>query len=189
MSADVKISELTDLELCLALAEDKNKSEQAFTEIYNRYSQKLFSFILRMTNNRTDTKDIFQEVLIRFYDSCRKGTKATNILPYLLRIARNLCLNHIRDKKTTVSFDETLGLLNFELDVEKSDFAEVISIALSNLDVLSREIFVLHHYQNLTFNEISELLGETLATVKSRYYRGKEKLKTFLYPYFKNEYK
>ncbi|MCX7909636.1 MAG: sigma-70 family RNA polymerase sigma factor [Ignavibacteria bacterium] len=188
MKRITNISELSDFELCLALSQNNKKAEQAFTEIYNRYSNKVFAYILRTINNRTDAKDIFQEVFLRFFDACKNGTNATNILPYLIKIARNICLNYIRDKKTTVPFDESIGFIKSSIDVEKSEISELVTNALSILDYQSREIFVLHHYQNLTFNEISDIIGESLAFVKTRYYRGKEKMKTFLTPYFKKDY-
>lgn len=188
MKAKSNISGFTDIELCHFLCEGSEKAEQAFTEIYNRYSNSLFVFILRTINNRTDSKDIFQEVFLRFYDYCRNGARVTHILPFLLKIARNICLNHIRDKKPTISLDEVVSVFKTEQEVEKSEISELIANALSIIDYQTREIFVMHHYQNLTFNEIAEITGESLAFVKTRYYRGKEKLKNLLMPYFKKDY-
>lgn len=182
------IGGLTDIELCLALAEEKPKAEQAFTEIYNRYCNTVYAYILRTINNRTDANDIFQDVFLRFYDACKNGTRATNILPFLLKIARNLCINYFRDRKPKVSFDETLGLIKTELEIERNEIGELIANALELLDFHSREIFVMRHYQNMSFNEIANVVGESLATVKSRYYRGKEKLKAILTPYIKKEH-
>ncbi|MFN3781398.1 MAG: RNA polymerase sigma factor [Candidatus Kapaibacteriota bacterium] len=183
-----KISNLTDIELCLNLANNSDRAELAFTEIYNRYSNTLYAYILRSVNNRNDAKDIFQETFIRFYNFCKNGNRVTNILPFVLKIARNLCLNYYRDKKSIVSFDETTGILPSFIDIEKNEVSQMIENALAMLDFLSREVFVLHHYQNLTFSEIAEIVGESLATVKSRYYRGREKLKAILMPFIKNDY-
>lgn len=188
MEKHSNISNWTDIELCVALSQSKSKAESAFTEIYNRYSNQVFVYILRTINNRADAKDIFQEVFLRFFDTCKNGARITHILPFLLKIARNICLNYFRDKKNSISFDEAINLLNNEIDVEKSEISELISNALSLLDYQTREIFVLHHYQNLTFNEIASITGETVAFVKTRYYRGKEKLKNILLPYFKKDY-
>lgn len=180
------IGNLTDFELCQALANKKEIAEQAFTEIYNRYSHQLFAFILRILENRTDAKDVFQETFLKFYSSCVNGNKVTNILPLLLRIARNLCLNRFRDRKLVVPFEENRTIvLNEEL--ERNETSQLVAKALSLLDFSIREIFVLHHYQNLTFIEISEITGESLATVKSRYYRAKEKLRDYLVPFLKSE--
>lgn len=182
------VSNWTDIELCVALSQSKSKAESAFTEIYNRYSNSVFAYILRTINNRVDAKDIFQEVFLKFFDTCKKGARVTHILPFLLRIARNICLNYFRDKKNTISFDEAFNLISNEIDIDKSEISELITNALALLDFQTREIFVLHHYQNMTFNEIASITGESLAFVKTRYYRGKEKLKNILMPYFKKDY-
>ncbi|MEJ5287312.1 MAG: hypothetical protein CH6_0579 [Candidatus Kapaibacterium sp.] len=183
-----KVNGHSDIELCLALSQDKAKAEEAFTEIYNRYSNTIYAYILRTVNNRTEANDIFQEVFLRFFDACKNGRTANNILPFLLKIARNLCINHFRDRKQTVSFDETLGLIKSELNVEQNEISELIANALALLDYNSREIFVMHHYQNMTFNEISNIIGESVATVKTRYYRGRDKLKEILTPFIKKDY-
>ncbi len=188
MKKQEKVSGLTDIELCLSLANNSNIAELAFTEIYNRYSNTLYAFILRLVNNRNDAKDIFQETFLKFFTFCKNGNRVSNILPFLLKIARNLCLNYYRDKKSVISFDETTGILQSVIEIEKNEVSQMIENALALLDFLSREVFVLHHYQNLTFSEIAEIVGESLATVKSRYYRGRDKLKTILAPFLKNDY-
>lgn len=188
MKKPEKVSGFDDIELCLSLANDSNIAELAFTEIYNRYSHALYAFILRSVNNRFDAKDIFQETFLKFFNFCKNGNRVTNILPFLLKIARNLCLNYYRDKKSVVSFDESTGILQSFIEIEKNELSQMIENALALLDFPSREVFVLHHYQNLTFNEIAEVVGESLATVKYRYYRGREKLKVILAPFLKSDY-
>jgi RNA polymerase sigma-70 factor (ECF subfamily) len=75
----------------------------------------------------------------------------------------------------------------FDEELERSETSQIIANALALLDFPVREIFVLHHYQSLTFAEIAEITGESLATVKTRYYRAKEKLRNYLIPFLRNE--
>jgi RNA polymerase sigma-70 factor (ECF subfamily) len=178
--------QMSDFELCQALTSRKEIAELAFTEIYNRYSQMLFAFILRILGNRTDAKDVFQETFLKFYSSCVGGAKVTNILPLLLKIARNLCLNRFRDKKMIVPFEDNRTSV-FDEELERSETSQIIANALALLDFPVREIFVLHHYQSLTFAEIAEITGESLATVKTRYYRALEKLRNYFFPFLRNE--
>mgnify|MGYP001083214336 CR=1 FL=1 len=178
--------QMSDFELCQALSSRKDIAELAFTEIYNRYSQMLFTFILRTIVNRADAKDIFQETFLKFYSCCVNGAKVANILPMLLKIARNLCLNRFRDKKAIVPFEDN-RIMVFDEELERNETSKIVANALSLLEYPTREIFVLHHYQSLTFSEIAEITGESLATIKTRYYRAKEKLRNYLIPFLKNE--
>ncbi|MCX7879554.1 MAG: sigma-70 family RNA polymerase sigma factor [Ignavibacteria bacterium] len=178
----------TDIELCLAMTRSHKEAERAFTEIYNRYSRNLYAYILRTQNDRTNAKDIYQEVFLRFCDSVKKGTRVHNILFFLIKIARNICINNTRANKQFIQFDENEYPFLSMPSVEKDELVSIVTNALNLLEYTSREIFILRHYQEFTFQEIAEIMGETLATIKSRYYRAREKLKEHLLPFFKNEY-
>lgn len=182
------IHKWTDVELSSALGETHTIAERAFTEIYNRYNKQLFAYILRTTGNINDSKDIFQETFLRFFNYSKKPHRVDNILLFLIKIARNLCINRLRDSKETISIDKFQ--IASETDEEKNNehLSEIISKALSILDLDVREIFVLHHYQGLTFIDIADVIGISLASVKSKYYRAKEKLRKTLEPILKDMY-
>lgn len=182
------IHKWTDVELFSALGETHTVAERAFTEIYNRYNKKLFAYILRITGNMADSKDIFQETFIRFFNYSKKPRRIDNILLFLIKIARNLCINRLRDSKETISIDKFQIASEIDKEDENEHLAEIISKALSILDLDVREIFVLHHYQGLTFVDIADITGVSLASVKSKYYRAKEKLRKTLEPMLKNMY-
>lgn len=183
------MSKWSDAELFQALRQEHLFAEQAFTEIYNRYSRPVFAYIFRVLQDRTESKDIFQETFLRFFNFAKKKETASNILYLLIKIARNLCLNNIRDRKNNIQFVDNTSHYEPSNPLEQEDVASFIAKALELLDFEVREIFILHHYDHLTFVEISSITGESLATIKTRYYRGKEKLKKFLTPVFKDYYK
>lgn len=185
----VNMAKWSDAELFQALHQGHSFAEQAFTEIYNRYSRPVFAYILRVLQDRTESKDIFQETFLRFFNFAKKKDTASNILYLLIKIARNLCLNSIRDRKNNIQFEDNQSHDEPSNPLEQEDVSSFIAKALDLLDFEVKEIFILHHYHQLTFVEISSLTGESLAAIKTRYYRGKEKLKKFLTPIFKDYYK
>ncbi|MGQ9818652.1 MAG: RNA polymerase sigma factor [Candidatus Kapaibacteriales bacterium] len=185
----VNMAKWSDAELFQALHQEHKFAEQAFTEIYNRYSRPVFAYIFRVLQDRTESKDIFQETFLRFFNFAKKNETVSNVLYLLIKIARNLCLNNIRDKKINIPFEDYRTYDEVINPLEHEDVATFISKALELLDFEVREIFILHHYHQLTFVEISSITGESLASIKTRYYRGKEKLKKFLTPIFKDYYK
>lgn len=182
------MSKWSDAELYQALRQDHKTSEQAFTEIYNRYSRPIFAYILRILQDRIESKDIFQETFLRFFDFSKQHDTISNILYLLIKIARNLCLNNIRDKKNNIQFDDYPSNQEPYDSLERNDISSFIAKALDLLDFEMKEVFILHHYHHLTFAEISSITGDSLATVKTRYYRGKEKMKKYLTPLFKDYY-
>jgi DNA-directed RNA polymerase specialized sigma24 family protein len=111
----LKLSNYTDEELVAMLDDEhqaKNQApanagvrvaEQAFQELYNRYSSMVHAYCMRVLNNTEQSEDIFQETFIRFFQHIQTNRNTTNIPGFLITIARNLCLNFKRDKVTMVS--------------------------------------------------------------------------------------
>ncbi len=95
----VAMQQYSDEDLFTLLGSDDEQSRRAFELLYNRHSSRVYTYCRRMLNNSALAEDIFQEAFIRLYNAARshRGTM-TNTGAYLLRIARNLCLNEKQKK-------------------------------------------------------------------------------------------
>ncbi len=180
-----RLSKYSDDELYGMLFKKESIAEQAFSEIYNRYSSKVFTFCKYFLGNYDDASDVFQETFIKFHKTKKPNKKMTNMRGYLLRIARNLCLNYQRDNKKDMHFEEYMQILDFderlpEKDVEKLGIA--IKAAVEYLPDSYKEIFILREYDGLSYNELTEVLGESLDVVRVRLYRAKKALRKALEP-------
>lgn len=164
---------------------DHKQSEQAFTELYNRYSSQVHAYCMRVFNNEEQAEDIFQETFIRFFNSVRADMKDFNVPGFLITIARNLCLNYKRDKKSTVSIDE-VDYLVYQDNPDNTELLDLINRSLEVLDEQHREAFVMKEYGGLPYNEIAEILNITVVNAKSRVFRAKQKIKNILEPYMKD---
>ena len=100
----------------------------------------------------------------------------------LIRIASNLCLNAKRDEKQHILLDE-LTELGIEMPEHDSEIINIINTSLELLDPQYREAIVLRLYQDLSYEEMANITGETIPTLKNRVWRGKEKLRNMLTPY------
>lgn len=99
-----------------------------------------------------------------------------------MRITRNLCLNAKRDKRETVEFEDWQYRVNPD-SVEKSELLNLVSTALELLEDEYREAFVLREYNGHSYNEISKIVGDSVAAVKTRVFRARKKLRSILKPY------
>lgn len=177
------LSKYSDSELLLSLRSGKAESEAAFREIYSRHSSKVHAYCVGMIFDREQAEDIYQETFIRFYNSVRAEYDNSNIIGYLMKIARNLCLNYLRDKKEKVSIE------NFEIEsdagqkYEKDELFNLINVALELLDDKYREAFIMREYEGLTFEEIARITDTTLPNAKSRVQRARSKIISILQPY------
>lgn len=177
----------TDIELVGLLRSEKPEAEAAFKELYKRYSSQVHAYCLRVTGNVQAAEDIFQDTFIKFYQNVRADVPNTNIPGFLIKIARNLCLNQKRDvKAVTVPLDSFDFPQMDTSSFEQKELLDLINMALELLDFEYREAFVLREYNGLSYQEIGDLCSITVANAKSRVFRAKEKIKSVLQPYMKD---
>lgn len=178
----------TDEELVL-LMKDRHTavSGNAFTELYERYSQRVFAYIRRVINDEEQTEDLFQETFYKFYQNVKSSVNNGTIIGYLITIARNLCLNYKRDKKTTLSIDD-IKLLDYSSgsDYEEAELVDLVTMSMELLEMEYREPLVLRVYNGLNYNEIAEICKTSESNARSRVHRAKQKIKTILTPYLKD---
>ncbi len=189
MKIDIKNS--TDKELVNLLRDrKKSRSDAAFTELYNRHESRVFSYCVYMLGDFDAAKDIFQETFVRFYKNIKMDYQNTNVIGYLLKIARNLCYNYKRDKKITIPV-EFVELVENEKsgEIEDRELFGLIMDAVDMLDLKQKEAFIMRELDGLTYSQIAEITGISLTGVQSRVTRAKERIVRILEPYVKDLYK
>ncbi|WP_141434443.1 RNA polymerase sigma factor SigW [Bacillus sp. 03113] len=168
--------------------------QNAFGEIIEIYKDKVFQVCFRMLGDRHEAEDIAQEAFIRAYVNISSFNINLKFSTWLFRIATNLCIDRIRKKKPDYYLDAevagTEGLTMYsqiaaetslpEDDVESLELQETIQKEISKLPEKYRSVIVLKYIEELSLNEISEILDLPLGTVKTRVHRGREALRNQL---------
>ena len=172
----------SDIELFERLCGAKDVAEPAFAELYTRHGARVYAYCRRIIGDETIAQDMFQETFIRFYQSAQEPREMTNVPAYLLKIARNLCLNCLRDKRKSVAFED-YHKLSRDTPHEKTELMELIAMALEALQPEYKDAFVLREYEGLSYAEIAEVVDASLSTVKIRVHRAKQKIRELLAPY------
>ena len=179
---DRKYSTFNDAELFQVFRGTPEEKNDAFAELYARHSHKVYVYCLRMSGNPDDANDIFQEAFTRFFRHDYGSSIVSNILGYLLTSARNIHLNHRRTTSRWSPFedDEHLGVTP---PYEREELFNMVGSALDLLDAPYREAFILRFYQGMAYKEISDITGDTVASLKVRVMRAKEQIRAILAPY------
>lgn len=179
------LSKLSDMKLYELIKNNDDKLKgDAFAELYARYSRGIYAYCRRILGSELQAEDIFQETFLSFLKSTEQDREMTNVQAFLLRIARNLCLNENRQKKTTL-----LSLNDFDLGVEdnRMERTEVSKMIVAALDLLTeeqKEAVVLQIYHDMTYQDMAEVLDLPISTVRNRVTRGKQIIRMALAPYF-----
>ncbi len=179
----------SDSELYRELSDDKRTAEDAFAEIYRRYSSRTFAYCHRILGSYEQAQDAFQETFTRFYKTAQTERQVYNIPAFLLRIARNYCLNilqrHPRAEETAQLLEEIHTSVEPE-SLEKRELLKLITMALELLPDNLREAFVLREYDGLSYAEIGEITNTDSKNAKVRVFRAKQRIREILAPYLED---
>lgn len=154
----------------------------AFEELITRYKKLIFNTAYRMMGNREEAEDITQEVFIKIYNSLSKYDPEFKFSTWALRITSNLCVDWLRKRKgETVPIEEVYDLKDDGLTPEDEYISKErqnrVQAAINKLPDKYKELIVLFHHRNLSYQEIMDITGETLTIVKNRLYRARQMLK------------
>lgn len=171
--------EYSDNELSFLMRSDnKEIRKRAFDEVYERYSSVIYTFCLRFVKNETIAKDAFQDTFIKFFDSVQTKVEGIdNIGGFLLKIARNECLNARKTQsKKNIDIDEIEIKFN-DNSYERKQNKEVLLDALNRLPAKYRELLILKEFLNYSYNEIAEITEQSRNNVGIMLHRAKQMLK------------
>lgn len=179
-----KFSNKTDEEVFGFLkSKDKSVSRQAFEELYSRYANKIFTYCRKVLHSSEIAEDIFQEIFIKFYESLQKIDEMTNVQGYLIRIARNMCLNEkSRRAPSKVELDETRHEY-YDESYENSEIADILHTSLDALPDEFREVIIMKEFMDMSYKAIAYALDISVSVVRIRIFRGKKKLREIMAPY------
>lgn len=181
----INLRSYSEEELIRLIAVGDKLSGHAFKVIYERYSSNVHAYCLKIVGDSDAAEDLFQETFIKFYKNVKPDQKYTNVIGFLITIARNLCLNYKRNKKNTVDITE-MEFLKYDMpDYENKQLLELIDRAIDLLSMDYKEPFVMKEYLGMSHKEIAEQLGLNETLTKTRVFRAKKKIKEILKPYMK----
>ena len=155
---------------------------RAFEQIVERYQKVIFNVALRMRNRSEDAEDITQSVFLKAYEALGTYKPRYRFFSWIYRIAVNESLNFVNRQKQHEELDQNIPDLNGSSEqlADEHDLTRIVDEGLMQLKVEERAIIVLHHFHNLSYNEIGYILDIPEKTVKSRLYSARQLLRTKL---------
>ncbi|MBX3042122.1 MAG: RNA polymerase sigma factor [Candidatus Kapabacteria bacterium] len=161
----------------------ETKSNRAANEFVRTYRKFVYSVALRYVESYDDADDIAQEVFIKALDSIHKFKGGSSYKTWLYRITVNMALNFKRKKKLLNIFsfgsdnDEYSSEVNLpDRTLEDKEFEENFLKILTKLPEKQRETFALRYFDNLSYEEISNLLGTSIGGLKANYHQAVKKI-------------
>lgn len=160
----------------------------AFSELVRRYEEKITRYARRFLFGSEEVKDAVQEIFLKAYINIQSFDTSRRFSPWIYRIAHNECVNIGYSLKRLPFFTFDLDVLlphraspdRVETALERKEIAALVEESLKELPVKYREPLSLYYLEEMSYQEISDILHIPVSTVGVRILRGKKQLKRIL---------
>lgn len=163
--------------------------EEGFEEIVRRYQRQITTYVYRMVGNYDAALDVTQEVFIKVYNSMSRYSSEYKFSTWLYKISHNAAIDYLRRhsmREQSLEAENADG--NFQLEFEskrlspeqeheRSEWREEIDAVVKCLPTGYRELILLRHTNDLSYDEIAEITNLPLGTVKNRLFRAREMMR------------
>jgi RNA polymerase sigma factor (sigma-70 family) len=180
-----------DLEL---IAQAKTGDERAYRALLLKYERSVYNICYKMMRDREEARDLAQEAFTKVFSMLDRYNPAYAFSNWLLKITSNLCIDAMRKRRVdTLPMDEPIKSSKGEIERQypspgdtpdkalvKKERMAMLENAVENLPGHYRIMILLRHQEELSYEDIAEVLDIPLGTVKARIHRAREMLKTML---------
>lgn len=169
--------------------------KELFSVIIEKYKQRAFLTALSIVNNRDDAMDLAQDAFLKSFRAIKGFDNTRPFYPWFYKILKNACLTHLKRKGYIKRFslsgpdpeegDIELPDQSFDpqLIVDRNEAKEKVWEAFNKLSFNNREIIMMRHFQELSYEEIATALDIPIGTVMSRLFHARKKMKEMIENY------
>jgi RNA polymerase sigma-70 factor, ECF subfamily len=170
----------------LSFCREKAKIEKGFKLLMLKYQERLYWHIRRMVFEHEDANDVIQNTFIKVFKNIHKFEGKSKLYTWLYRIATNEAITFLnkRNKKSTASLDNEE--YNLENQLKADDYFDGDEIqrklhdALNRLPEKQKAVFNLRYFEEMKYDEMSEILGTSVGALKASYHHAVKKIENYL---------
>ena len=158
-------------------------NQAAFNKIVLKYQQKIYWHARRMTGNHLDADEVVQEVLIVLYNKLKDFQFKSSLYTWIYKITATRSINYLkkRNLRQIFSFDdlEAKSVSSSEdviKDLETKEKLDRLEKALQKVPLRQREVFIMRNFDEMSYEEISEITGITTGGLKANYFHAMKKI-------------
>lgn len=166
------------------------RQEEAFNGIVNAYTERLYWHVRRFLCSHEDANDLLQDIFIKIWAALPNFRGEARLYTWLYRIATNEVLNHLRKQKfkALVSLDSASGMLERKIDEDAhfngDELQRELHKAIQRLPEKQRIVFSLRYFDEMKYEDISEITDTTVGALKASYHHAYNKIKEDLQKIF-----
>ena len=160
--------------------------EKVFNQIVKDYSERLWWHVRRFVNSHEDADDLLQEIFLKVWAALPSFRGESQLFTWVWRIATNETLNHLRKEKVRAALRFSTIDAEMERRIDSDPFFDgdaadrALSKAVARLPEKQRQVFILRYYDEVPYEEMSEILGTSVGALKASYHIAQEKVRAAL---------
>ncbi len=165
--------------------------ELAFKEIVDSYSERLYWHVRRFLCSHEDTDDLLQEIFVKVWSSLPTFRGESQLYTWIYRIATNESLNFLQKQKirAALRFEDITSRLDEKIDedtgVNGDEAQKALMKAVNRLPSKQKTVFIMRWFDDLSYEDISEILGTSVGALKASYHFAQEKIRAEIEKYLK----
>lgn len=158
--------------------------ERAFNEIVKKYQKRIYWHARQMLGNHLDADEVTQEVLIVMYKKLKSFNFQSNLFTWIYKIVTTRSINQIRKNqiKRFFSIDDEENPIELKSnndiieDISNKEKIEKLNKVLAKLPAKQRQVFIMRNFDNLSYEEISQITGKSVGGLKANYFHALKKV-------------
>ena len=170
----------------LSLLQNETNYEQGFRLLVQKYQERLYWHIRRLVTEHDDANDVIQNSFIKVYKSIDRFEGKSKLYTWLYRIATNESITYLNKKKrkaTSSIDDESLGHakpLTADAYFDGDEIQQKLQNAINTLPEKQRIVFNMRYYDEMKYQDISEVLNTSVGSLKASYHHAAKKIEQYL---------
>ena len=163
-----------------------DNAERLFNEIVKEYSERVYWHVRRFVNNHEDADDLVQEIFLKIWTALPSFRGEAQLFTWVYRIATNETLNWLRREKVRSALRFTTIDTEMERRIDSDPFFDgdaadrALSKAVAKLPEKQRQVFILRYYDEMPYEQMSEVLDTSVGARKASYHIAQEKVRAAL---------
>lgn len=172
---------MSDKEIIKLLAD--GQQERAFNEIVKNYSERLYWHVRRIVNSHDDTDDLLQEIFIKIWAALSSFRGESQLFTWIWRISTNESLNFLRRQKIRAALAFQSLTTEDERRIDEDPYfngteaERLLMKAVAKLPNKQRMVFLMRYFEDMKYEDISEILNTSVGSLKASYHIAYEKIK------------
>ena len=160
---------------------------RAYETVYLLHSPRVYRFAMHLLGDREEAEDIKQETFVRAYQAFHRFRSDASLQTWLMKICANLCRDRIKSwdrrnvKYNTQELPDSSGDDSFSQDpatlLNTKETNRIVKLVLDNMPASHREVIVMREFEEMTYEQMSEVLGCSTASAKLRVFRARRCLR------------